>query len=142
MKYRQFLGLSVVLSMLLVVLAACGSSSTPAGTQEVQVTLTSTAITSSMMNFSSGVPYHFIVTNKGATSQAFAMMPGGMAMEQMSMSDIHSKSLHMIDNIAPGMTSMFDYTFASSMMGHNFELGGTMSGNNTGWMRLPMTINQ
>ena len=142
MKYRHFLGLSAVLSMLLVVLAACGSSSTPEGSQEVHVTLTGTTITSSMMNFSSGVPYHFTVINKGSTSQTFAMMPGGMAMEQMSMNAIHSKAWHMINNLAPGMTSMFDYTFASAMMGHTFEFGGTKSGNNTGWMRLPMTITQ
>jgi hypothetical protein len=141
MKYRHFLGLFAVVSLLLVVLAACGSS-TPSGSQEVDVTLTGTTITSSVMNFSPGVPYHFIVTNTGSASQAFAMMPEGMDMEHMSQNAIQSNALHMIDTIAPGMTSTFDYTFASSMMGHNFEFAGNMSGHNTGWMRLPMTINQ
>jgi hypothetical protein len=141
MKYRHFLGLFAVVSLLLVVLAACGSS-TPSGSQEVDVTLTGTTITSSVMNFSPGVPYHFIVTNTGSASQAFAMMPAGMDMEHMSQNAIQSNAWHMIDTIAPGMTSTFDYTFASSMMGHNFEFAGTMSGHTTGWMRLPMTINQ
>ncbi len=141
MKYRHFLALFAVLSALLLVLAACGSSSTPSASQEVQVNLTGTTITSSVMKFSPGVPYHFTVTNNGSTAQAFAMMPEGMDMEHMSMNAIHSSALHMIDTIAPGMTSTFDYTFASSMMGHNFEFGGNMSGHTTGWMRLPMTIN-
>lgn len=141
MKYRHFLGLFAVLSLLLAVLAACGSS-TPSGSQEVDVTLTGTTITSSVMNFSPGVPYHFIVTNTGSASQTFAMMPVGTDMEHMSLNAIQSNALHMIDTIAPGMTSTFDYTFASSMMGHNFEFAGNMSGHNTGWMRLPMTINQ
>jgi hypothetical protein len=140
MKYRHILSLFAVLSMLLVALAACGSS-TPSGSQEVDVTLTGTTITSSVMNFSPGVPYHFIVTNTGSASQAFAMMPVGMDMEHMSLNAIQSNALHMIDTIAPGMSSTFDYTFASSMMGHNFEFAGNMSGHNTGWMRLPMTIN-
>ena len=142
MKYRHFLGLVAVLSMLLVVLAACGNSSTPSGPQAVQVTLTGSTITSSVMNFSPGVPYHFTVTNNGSASQEFAMMPEGMDMEHMSMNDIHSNALHLIDTIAPGMSSTFEYTFASSMMGHNFEFGGNMSGHTTGWMRLHMTINQ
>ena len=141
MKYRHILSLFAVLSMLLVALAACGSS-TPSGSQEVDVTLTGTTITSSVMNFSPGVPYHFIVTNTGSASQAFAMMPVGMDMEHMSLNAIQSNALHMIDTIAPGMSSTFDYTFASSMMGHNFEFAGNVSGHNTGWMRLPMTINQ
>ena len=142
MKYRRFLGLFAVVALLLTVLAACGSSSTPSGSQEVQVTLTGTTITSSVMNFTPGMPYHFVVTNTGSVAQEFAMMPGGMDMEHMSADAIHSNALHMIDTIAPGMTSMFDYTFASSMMGHNFELACNGSGHNTGWMRLPMTLNQ
>ena len=141
MNYKRFIGLFALLSMLLLVLAACGGSSTPSGSQEVQVTLTGTTITSSMMSFSAGVPYHFSVTNNGSAPQEFAMMAQGMDMDHMSMNDIHSNALHMIDTIAPGMTSTFDYTFASSMMGNNLEFGGNMSGHNTGWMRLPMKIN-
>lgn len=142
MNYRHVFGLFAVLSLLLAVLAACGSSSTPSGSQNVQVALTGTAITSSVTNFSPGVPYHFTVTNNRSVAQAFAMMPEGMDMEHMSMGAIHSSAWHMIDNIAPGMTSAFDYTFASSMMGHNFEFACNVSGHTTGWMTLPMMISQ
>src|SRR5579864_3712474 len=122
MKYRHVFGFIAVLSLLLAVLAACGSSSTPSGSQNVQVTLTGTTMTSSLTNFSPGVPYHFTVTNNGSVAQAFAMMPEGMHMEHMSMGAIQSSAWHMIENIAPGKSATFDYAFASSMMGHNFEL--------------------
>jgi hypothetical protein len=144
MKKRHLLGLCAALSVLLVVLAACGGSTTttPSGSQEVQVTLTDTTLTSSMTTFTPGMAYHFVVTNNGQHAQVFSMVPMGMDMEHMSMNAIRSNALHMIDNIAPGMTATFDYTFASSMMGRNFEFSCISSGNNTGWMRLPFMISQ
>jgi uncharacterized cupredoxin-like copper-binding protein len=144
MKNRHVLGLCTALSVLLVVLVACGSSTTPtsSGSQQVQVTLTGTVMTSSMTTFSPGMTYHFAVTNNGQNAQEFAMMPMGMDMEHMSMSAIRGNALHMIESIAPGMTATFDYTFASSMMGQNFEFSCNSPGQNTGWMRLPFTIHQ
>lgn len=142
MKYRHVFGFIAALGLLLAALAACDSSSTSSGSQNVQVTLTGTTITSSVMNFSPGMSYHFTVTNNGSVAQAFAMMPGGMDMEHMSMGAIHSSAWHMIDTIAPGMSSTFDYTFASSMMEHNFEFTCNVSGHTTGWTTLPMMISQ
>ena len=143
MRNRHVFGLLAALSVLLVVLAACGSSTTtPSGSQQVQVTLTGTTITSSMTTYSPGMAYHFVVTNNGQDAQEFAMVPMGMDMEHMSTNALRSNALHMIDTIAPGMTATFDYTFASSMMGHNFEFSCLSSGQNTGWMRLPFMISQ
>jgi uncharacterized cupredoxin-like copper-binding protein len=144
LKNRHVLGLCAALSVLLVVLVACGSSTTttPSGSQEVQVTLTGTTMTSSMTTFSPGMSYHFVVTNHGQDAQEFAMMPMGMDMEHMSMNALRSNALHMIDSIAPGTTASFDYTFASSMMGRNFEFSCLSSGHNTGWMSLPFMISQ
>ncbi len=141
MKNRHVLGLFAVLGLLLAALAACGSSSTPTGSQNVQVTLTGTTITSSVTNFSPGMSYHFTVTNNGSVTQAFAMMPEGMHMEHMSMGAIQSSAWHMMENIAPGKSATFD-TFASSMMGHNFELACNVAGHTTGWVTLPMMISQ
>jgi hypothetical protein len=144
MKNRHVLGLCAALSVLLVVLAACGSSTTttPSGSQQVQVTLTATTMTSSMTTFTPGMAYHFVVTNNRQDAQEFAMMPMGMDMEHMSTNALHSNALHMIDSIAPGMIATFDYTFASSMMGRNFEFNCISSGHSTGWMRLPFMISQ
>jgi len=76
MKYRHGAGLLAMLSILVVVLAACGGTSTaPSGSQEVQVTLSEYKITSSVTTFSPGTPYHFVVTNKGRIAHEFMMMP-------------------------------------------------------------------
>ncbi|HVB73224.1 MAG TPA: hypothetical protein VNE38_06670 [Ktedonobacteraceae bacterium] len=144
MKYRHLFGLFAVLSILLVVLAACGNNTntTPSGSQEVQVTLNANTITSSVTTFAPGTVYHFVVTNKGQNAQEFAIMPMGTDMEHMSMNDIHKVALHMLDDIAPGMTMTFDYSFAQSMMRQNFEFGCNSPEQNTGWMKLPITVNQ
>lgn len=144
MKNRHVLGLFAALGVLLMALAACGSNTTTtsSASQEVQVTLTGTTLTSSMTTFSPGMAYHFVVTNNGQDAQEFAMVPMGMDMEHMPMNALRSNALHMIDTIAPGMTATFDYTFASSMMGRNFEFSCLSSGHNTGWMRLPFMISQ
>jgi uncharacterized cupredoxin-like copper-binding protein len=143
MKYRHILGLFVILSILMAVLAACGGASTaPSGSQEVQVTLSEYKITSSQTTFSPGTSYHYVVTNKGQTAHEFMMMPMGMNMGGMSMDEMHKVALHMIDNVAPGETKTFDYTFASSMMGQNFEFACHLPGHYEAGMQLPMMVNK
>jgi ABC-type phosphate transport system substrate-binding protein len=83
MKYRLILGCFLVTFTL--VLTACGSStapsatspaqSTPSGPQNVQVTITGTSMMSSLSNFASGMPYHFVVTNSGHVPYVFMMAP-------------------------------------------------------------------
>ncbi len=99
MKYRYVLGLAAVLTLFVVVLAACGNSSSPSGSQEVQVTLSEYKITSSLTTFTPGTSYHFVVTNQGQVAHEFMIMPMGMNMQGMSMDDMHKVALHMIDRI-------------------------------------------
>jgi len=144
MNYRRILGLFAVLSILLVALAACGGSTStaPSGSQEVHVTLSEYKITSSVTTFSPGTPYHFVVTNKGQVPHEFMMMPRGMNMGGMSMDEMHKVALHMIDNVAPGETKTFEYTFASSMMGQNLEFACHLPGHYEAGMQLPMMVSQ
>lgn len=144
MKYRQSAGLLTILSILVLVLAACGGSTgtTPSGSQEVQVTLSEYKITSSVTTFSPGTPYHFVVTNTGQVSHEFMMMPMGMNMGGMSMDEMHKIALHMIDNVARGETKTFDYTFASSMRGQNFEFACHLPGHYEAGMKLPITVSK
>jgi ABC-type oligopeptide transport system substrate-binding subunit len=70
-KYRFVLGFVLVTFVL--ILAACGSSTTssssqqgqttPSGSQTVQITLSDTKVDSSLTTFTAGMPYHFVVTN-------------------------------------------------------------------------------
>src|SRR6266496_2550682 len=129
MKYRFVLGLFLVPFML--ILAACGSSAapsgsqqgqiTPSGSQTVQVTLSDTKVDSSLTTFTAGMPYHFVVTNTGQVAHQFVMIPMGMGMEQMSVDEMHHAALYMYDSVAPGETRMFDYTFAPSAAGQSFQ---------------------
>jgi len=108
MKYRLVLGLFLVPFML--ILAACGSSTTPSGTQQsqttpsgsqaVQVTLSDNKIDSSLTTFSAGMPYHFVVTNTGQVAHQFVMKPMGMDMEHMSVDEMHHAALFMYDSVA------------------------------------------
>jgi uncharacterized cupredoxin-like copper-binding protein len=129
MKYRLVLGLFVVPFIL--ILAACGSSTTPSGTQQsqttpsgsqvVQVTLSDNTIDSSLTTFTAGMPYHFVVTNTGHVAHQFVMKPMGVDMEHMSVDEMHHAALFMYDSVAPGETRTFDYTFAPSAAGQSFQ---------------------
>ncbi len=129
MKYRLILGLLLVPFML--ILAACGGSATPSGSQQgqttpsgsqvEQVTLSDNKIDSSLTTFTAGIPYHFVVTNIGQVAHQFVMKPTGMDMEHMSVDEMHHAALFMYDSIAPGETRTFDYTFAPSAAGQSFQ---------------------
>lgn len=146
MRYRHLAGLLTILSILVVVLAACGGRSTTtttsSGSREVQVTLSEYKITSSVTTFSPGTSYRFVVTNKGQVAHEFMIMPMGMNVGGMSMDEMHKIALHMIDNVAPGETKTFDYTFAASMMGQDFEFACHLPGHYEAGMHLPMLVNQ
>jgi hypothetical protein len=60
-------------------------------------------------------------------------------MEHMTQQERHRAALYMYDNIAPGQTMMFDYTFSQSMMGmgQHMEFAGFEQGQNQVFMRLP-----
>jgi uncharacterized cupredoxin-like copper-binding protein len=138
------LSVFAVVSLLTVVLTACGGSpgTTSSGSQEVQVTLSEYKMTSSMTTFTPGAPYHFVVTNKGLVAHEFMIMPMGMDMGGMSMGEMHKIALHMIDSVAPGETQTFDYTFASSMMGQTFEFACHLPGHYEAGMRLSLMVSQ
>jgi uncharacterized cupredoxin-like copper-binding protein len=149
MKYRLVLGLLLVSFIL--ILVACGSSTTPSGSQPgqttpsgsqtVQVTLSDNKVDSSLTTFTAGMPYHFVVTNTGQVAHQFVMIPMEMGMEHMSVDEIHHAALYMYDSVAPGETRTFDYTFASSMMGQSFEFACGTQGHYGAGMQLPFMVN-
>jgi len=147
MKYRLVLGLFLVLFLLL--LAACGSSTTPSsgqgqatpsGSQTVQVTLSDNKVESSLTTFTAGMPYHFVVTNSGQVAHQFVMIPMGMGMEHMSVDEMHHAALYMYDSVAPGETRMFDYTFASSTAGQSFQFACGTQGHYAAGIQLSFMV--
>src|SRR5215469_16796201 len=148
MKYRLVLGLFLVAFLL--ILAACGSSTTssslqgqatPSGSQTVQVTLSDNNVESSLTAFTTGMPYHFVVTNRGQVAHQFAMIPVGMDMEHMSVDQMHHSALFMYDSIASGGTRTFDYTFSMSSVAQSFAFVCGTQGHYGAGMQLPFMIN-
>lgn len=146
MKYRLILGCFLVTFIL--VLTACGSSSatspaqsTPSGSQNVQVTITGTSMMSSLSTFAPGMSYHFVVTNSGNVPYVFLMAPMGMSMGNMSIDQMHHAALYMYDQIAPGETKAFDYTFAQSAAGNQFQFTCYPLGHVEMSMQIPFMVN-
>ncbi len=149
MKYRYIFGLLLVPFML--ILAACGGSTTPSGSQPVRstpsgpqvvhVTLSDNKVESSLTTFTAGMPYHFVVKNTGQLAHQCAMTPMGMAREHMSVDEMHHSALLMYDSVAPGETRTFDYTFSPSSAGQNFEFACGTQGHYGAGMQLPFMVN-
>jgi uncharacterized cupredoxin-like copper-binding protein len=148
MKYRLVSGLFLV--PFLLILAACGSSTTPSsgqgqatpsGSQTVQVTLSDNKVESSLTTLTAGMPYHFVVTNMGQVAHQFAMTPMGMDMEHMTVDEMHHSALFMYDRVAPGETRTFDHTFAMSSAGQRFEFACGTQGHYGAGMQLPFMVN-
>lgn len=128
---KRSLLFSLLILLCIATVTACGSNSstdninikstksandaTPTNTgsavqkQTVQVTLVEYKITSSITTFHVGVPYHFVVTNKGTIPHEFMVMPP--MGDNVSMASMDSAALVFIPIIAPGQTSTIDYTF-------------------------------
>jgi hypothetical protein len=73
------------------------------------------------------------VTNNGKIAHEFMIMPIGMHMEHMAMDEMHKIALYMFDNVAPGETKTFNYTFNQSMVGQNFEFACHLPGHKVLW---------
>jgi hypothetical protein len=71
----RFIPLMVLAVALLAACGGGGNAASGGSPVQVQVTLTDFKIDSSLTTFSVGVPYHFVVTNKGAVAHEFVIMP-------------------------------------------------------------------
>ena len=136
----------ILLSLLalILLLAACGGSSSPSPNTvvtTVQVKETEFAITSSLTSFSTGTPYHFVVTNMGKTTHEFMIMPRPMgAMSGTSMDDMDHMALASISNVNPGETKTLDYTFPSSTAGSHPEFACYLPGHYEAGMKRDVTV--
>ena len=122
-------------------LAACGGSKAT----EVNITLTEFGINSSVNDFQTGVPYHFVVKNEGAVEHELMLLPPvmtdsmGMA---MNMDELDKAALAMIpaSDLPAGATASFDYTFADTAPTGSLEFACHTPGHYEMGMKLPITI--
>ena len=137
-----------------VLLTACGGSTasptptpsatspTPSATSPapmtVTVTLTDFKIASDLTQFKVGVPYHFVVINKGATEHELMIAPpmtAGMTLEQ-----IDDAQLFEAPDIEVGQTKTVDYLFKASALNGTWEFACHEPGHYEAGMKLPETI--
>jgi len=128
--------------LVVAVLAACGGGGGAAsgGATQVQVTLTDFKIDSSVTTFSVGVPYHFVVTNKGAVAHEFVIMPPEQG-TQGSEAQLPSTALAGIagKDLAAGATKTLDYTFTQAPAS-GLEFACHLPGHYEAGMHTPITV--
>jgi len=136
------LALSIALMVIAAfILAACGgSAAAPASNKpvEVQVTLSDFKIESSLTTFSTGVPYHFIVTNKGSVAHEFEIMPP--ATDPLSPEQVSKMTLAGIPTVQPGATQTLDYTFTQPASTGKLEFACHLPGHYDAGMHTPIVV--
>lgn len=135
--------LSVVIGTLAIVAVACGGGdgAAPAGT--IKVTATEMKIESNYSTFKVGVPYHFEVTSEGAVPHE-VMLVQPIAGGTMTMEDMDAMALAMVEaeDLPPGATASFDYTFTSDDLAGPLELACHVEGHYEAGMFLPITVEE
>ena len=143
MKHRLKLSLFALLSLMVLVLAACGRISS-SSTNQVNVTLSDFKVQSSVTTFVPGKTYHFVVTNDGNTNHEFMLMPPmNTSMNGMNdMQQIDKMALYYIssDQLPSKATKSFDYTFPSSATQQSLEFSCHLSGHYEAGMHLPISV--
>lgn len=110
-----------------------------AGAVEVQVTLVEFRIYSTVTTFRVGVPYHFVVSNRGTMVHEFMITldhPDGTSYPS-SEQDAHA-IIH-IEVVNPGTTINLNYTFLPSS-GSRYEMACQMRGHYAAGMHLPLIV--
>ena len=109
------------------------------GAVTVNVSEVEFAIIPSITTFHVGVPYYFVVANKGKQTHAFTFVPtypNGTPMDEYYQYD------HMLvglDTIPPGTTQTINHTFTKADIGH-YEMACRMRGHYMAGMHLTAQV--
>lgn len=140
MKYRWII-LGVCFVLFATVLTACGGTSS-GNTNEVHVTLSDFKILTSQTTFTAGTTYHFVVTNEGNAKHEFMIIRPISGQEFTEEMD-HMALYHVDeDELAPGTSKSFDFTFQPADAQKPLEFACHLPGHHEAGMHLPITVNQ
>jgi uncharacterized cupredoxin-like copper-binding protein len=141
-SFQKIARFAPLMVLAVAVLAACGGGAASGGSPvQVQVTLTDFKIDSSLTTFSVGVPYHFVVTNKGAVNHEFVIMPPEQGV-QGSETQLPSTALAGIlgKDLTPGATKTLDYTFTKAAPAGSLEFACHLPGHYEAGMHTPIVV--
>ena len=141
---RKFQWLIMLTILVIPLLTACSGGASASGNTkpvDVQVTLTEFGISSSITTFTKGMPYHFVITNKGSMAHEFLIMPPTPATTP------HDQALKMAlasvgtDQLGPGQTATLDYTFTTAAPAGTLEFACHLPGHYEGGMKEAIVVN-
>ncbi|HLG75044.1 MAG TPA: hypothetical protein VKX46_01445 [Ktedonobacteraceae bacterium] len=110
---------------------------------DVHITLADFRITSSLLTFRAGVPYHFIVTNVGQVAHELMLMSTTMKtmpMDGIPMKNMDQMALADLEAMTPGTTKTFTYAFVLATAGPHPEFSCHLPGHYKAGMHLDVTI--
>jgi uncharacterized cupredoxin-like copper-binding protein len=110
-----------------------------AGAITVFVTLVDFKIYSTVTTFKVGVPYYFVVTNRGPSVHEFAIFPDKPDGSPLPMDVQYVHRLIEIEQVAPGSTIKLNFVFSAA--GRD-EIACQMRGHYQAGMRLPIVVNK
>lgn len=111
------------------------------GSLEVRVTLADFTIVSSITDFRVGVPYYFVVANRGPSVHEFMIMPVKSDGSPLPADVQYKNKLIEIEQIAPGATLTINYLFSRATVGR-YEIACLMRGHYEAGMKLPIAVTQ
>ncbi len=144
--WRFLTALEGLLLVIALVLTACGGTTSPTTSPSatspapitVKIVLTEYKIESDLTQYSRGVPYHFVVVNKGATEHELMIAPP--MTQGMTLEDIDRVKLFEVSDISAGETRNLDFTFKESAPPGKLEFACHEPGHYEAGMRLPVVI--
>ncbi len=108
---------------------------------EVRVTLAEFTVVSSITDFRMGIPYYFVVANRGNSVHEFMIMPVKPDGSPLPADVQYKNKLIEIEQIAPGTTLTINYLFSPAAVGR-YEIACLMRGHYEAGMKLPIAVTQ
>lgn len=143
MKTGTFYIAILVVVLLGPLLAACGRGPSAARRPvNVRVFLSEYKIESSLTRFKVGVPYHFVVTNKGSVKHEIMLMKPMETPQHMDMEELDKMALAHVEaeDLPPGAVATFDYTFTEPAASGELEFACHLPDHYEKGMRLPIIV--
>jgi uncharacterized cupredoxin-like copper-binding protein len=134
--------LLVLAGLAAIALGACGTVARGSST-EINVRLTDFDVIPSSTEFKAGVEYTFTIVNEGQVPHEFMFIPPVME----GMADMHGEATHNTalievgeEQLPPGATYTFSYTFPPSAVGADLEIACHTPGHYEAGMRIPISV--